>query len=77
MNIDGEVRNSDIEISIETTEMKCIENACIDDKDINKLQCGQCKLKVQYKCSCQHTNYSDILLPALGNTIANFYAVIV
>ena len=51
MNSDVEVRNSDIEISIETTEMKCTENTCIDDKDINKLQCGQCKRKVHYKCS--------------------------
>ena len=51
MNIDVEIRNSDIELSIETTDTKCTENTCIDDKDINKLQCGQCKRKVHYKCS--------------------------
>ena len=61
MNSDVEVRNSDIEISIETTEMKCTENACIYDKVMNKLQCGQCKRKVHCKCSCYVFHYQKVL----------------
>ena len=51
MDVDETVRNSDIDISIRTEELQCTVSTCIEDKDINKLQCGQCKRKVHYKCS--------------------------
>ena len=51
-NIDVTVRSSDIDISLGMDmEIKCTINACIEDNEINKLQCGQCKRKVHYKCS--------------------------
>jgi len=51
MDVDETVRSSDIDISIGTMELQCTVSTCIEDKDINKLQCGQCKRKVHYKCS--------------------------
>ena len=47
---DVTVRNSDIDISL-GLENICTESLCIENKDINKLQCGQCKRKVHYKCT--------------------------
>ena len=49
-DVDVTVRNSDIDISL-GLEKSCTENSCIEDNDINKLQCGQCKRKVHYKCT--------------------------
>ena len=47
---DVTVRNSDIDISLEQENI-CTESLCIENNDMNKLQCGQCKRKVHYKCT--------------------------
>jgi hypothetical protein len=47
---DVTVRNSDIDISLEQENI-CTESLCIEKNDMNKLQCGQCKRKVHYKCT--------------------------
>ena len=47
---DVTVRNSDIDISLEQENI-CTESICIENNDMNKLQCGQCKRKVHYKCT--------------------------
>ena len=47
---DVTVRNSDIDISIEQENI-CTESLFIENNDMNKLQCGQCKRKVHYKCT--------------------------
>ena len=49
-HVDVTVRNSDIDISV-GLENICTESLCIENNDMNKLQCGQCKRKVHYKCT--------------------------
>lgn len=47
---DVTVNHSEIDITL-GIDMKCTINACVENHETNKLQCGQCKRKVHYTCS--------------------------
>ena len=73
---DVTVRNSDINISLDQENI-CTESKCIENNDMNKLQCGQCKRKVHYKCTRLPAYQLQRYLVALDTTAANSFSRIV
>ena len=70
---DVTVRNSDIDISLEQENI-CTESLCIENNDINKLQCGHCKRKVHYKCTrLPAYQLQRYLVASLGQYYSKFF----